>query len=116
MRCLGLLDEFPLTATEVADSPRAAGKPPGRKASALSADASWEEVANAPLSVLAGVGPKREQEFAKFGLQRGNLGLREVYQSVALRLEIDHITGTFEHPLPLSSVTNVCFENGLNKP
>ena len=81
MRCLGLLDEFALPATEVADSPRASGKPPGRKASGLSADASWEEVANAPLSVLAGVGPKREKEFAKFGLQR----LEDVFYHLPFR-------------------------------
>ncbi len=68
---------------EAVAKPRAGGNAAGRKAPALSADAAWEDVANAPLSVLAGVGPKREQEFAKFGLQR----LEDVFYHLPFRYE-----------------------------
>jgi len=41
-----------------------------KKVDVLDPAAPWQQVAAAPLSALSGVGPKREQELAKFGLER----------------------------------------------
>lgn len=64
-------------------SGRRAGSVPAGKADAIDPTAPWSEVAAAPLSVLSGVGPKREQELAKFGLQR----LEDVLYHLPFRYE-----------------------------
>lgn len=54
-----------------------------KKPQGITATSSWSEVAAAPLSLLAGVGPKREQELAKFGLHQ----LEDVLYHLPFRYE-----------------------------